>query len=143
MFSGEMFNKWLDRKIGEIVKQMSSGKGISPESLLLMTVKTQTTHFENINKELRDIVLKSQENIDNRLTQVEEQIEQNRKSIAKIEDRIELLHRHLDQNNSRFDTVDTKFEKTVDRIDKLMVWSGAIAVVSTVFLLGTMFVLIK
>ena len=143
MFAGDMFNKWLDRKTAEVIKEMSAGKGLGQEALLLITVKTQTTHFENINKDLKELVVKAQEKQEKRLIQVEEEIAKTCKRIDQVNEQIQIIDQHLIENRNRFAISDKKFEKTLERLDKLMLWSGVIAILATVFLLGTMFALLK
>jgi hypothetical protein len=104
MFQDNIFDKWLDTKTQEIIKNMGDGKPLSSEEMMVLVLKAQTNHFNHLDIELRDDMRTLREDLTNDM---------------------KTLRQDMDK---RFEQVDKRFESLVTRMDRLMIWTFATTV---------------
>ena len=153
MFNSDMFDKWLDKKSGEIVEKLGDGKEIKSEEMIILVLKAQTNHFQHLDSDLKEeisLIHKKLEQTDRKLDNFDKKLEQTDKKIEQTNKKLELMQQDMDKRftimqedmDKRFaimkEDMDRRFEEnnkqlsiTTNRVDRFMFWSLGLITAST------------
>jgi len=137
MFKDDIFDKWLDEKANEIVKNMGEGKSLSSEEMMVLVLKAQTNHFAHLDIELKDDMKQLREDMTNDMKQLREDMTNDMKQLR--EDMTNDMKQLREDMDKRFEQVDKRFEQVIGRMDRFMIWSLGLTMTSTLFILGFMY----
>jgi ElaB/YqjD/DUF883 family membrane-anchored ribosome-binding protein len=126
MFQDNIFDKWLDTKTQEIIKNMGDGKPLSSEEMMVLVLKAQTNHFNHLDIELRDDMRTLREDLTNDMKTLREDLTNDMKNLR--EDLTNDMKNLREDMDKRFEQVDKRFESLVTRMDRLMIWTFATTV---------------
>jgi hypothetical protein len=88
MFQDNIFDKWLDTKTQEIIKNMGDGKPLSSEEMMVLVLKAQTNHFNHLDIELRDDMKTLREDLTNDMKTLREDMDKRFESLVTRMDRL-------------------------------------------------------
>ena len=117
MFNSDMFDKWLDKKSGEIVEKLGDGKEIKSEEMIILVLKAQTNHFQHLDSDLKE-----------EISLIHKKLEQTDRKLDNFDKKLELMQQDMDR---RFEENNKQLSITTNRVDRFMFWSLGLITAST------------